>query len=805
LIVAFGVAAAVFCTWLGAAAQAVTVSPTTLADETTANACGPPASNCSLRNAIASAEGTPGGTVVMPASLPGTYTLSHGALEITGDLTITGPGAGTVSISGGGASQLISIPAAATIAAISGVALDDGSLTGLASAGGAVRNSGTLTLTNVTVNGNSVVTGPGGAPSGGAIASSGHLTVIGCNFSDNLVETTSGGGVPRGGAIASTGSLAVSSSTFSNNIAELVSEGGGAEGGAILQIEGALTISGSTFSGNTTKTGTQGGVAVGGAVESIRAAVAISASAFAANLASAGPEAIGEGGAVFGHEGSLAIEGSSFTGNSAGGTNAASVGEGGAVSESAATTIADSSFTANVASGPQFSEGGALAALGGTSSVTASMLAGNSSAGAGAKSVGGALFDGAEGGGVVLVNSTLTGNRSAGFGGGLYNLAGTAKLANATIDANSAGGSGGGGNVFTGGGTVSATDTILAAGVLESGSGGENCAGTPLSSGGFNVEDNQCGVSAPGDKVGANPLLGPLANNGGPTQTQMLLPASPAIDAGNPAGCADPAGGLLSGDQRGVVRPQGARCDAGAYESAPPLVSTGAASAIGVKGATLNASASNPDLLGGSVFFQYGTTTSYGSQTTPQPLLAGASETFHAAVSGFARGTVVHFRAVGVDPDGTSFGADRTFTVAPAPRSPILSEIAESHRVWREGRKLARISRRTRKHPVGTTFSFRLNEQATVSLSFTTRVSGRKFGHKCVAAHKTNAKRRRFACTKTAGILTFSGHAGKNSVVFQGRLASGRKLKPGRYTLIIEASNSAGRSAPAGLAFTIVK
>ena len=67
-----------------------------------------------------------------------------------------------------------------------------------------------------------------------------------------------------------------------------------------------------------------------------------------------------------------------------------------------------------------------------------------------------------------------------------------------------------------------------------------------------------------------NPLLGPLANNGGPTQTFALLPGSPAIDAGNDAVCMAAVGapdyGAGGFDQRGVTRPHGSHCDIGAFE-----------------------------------------------------------------------------------------------------------------------------------------------------------------------------------------------------------------------------------------------
>ena len=71
----------------------------------------------------------------------------------------------------------------------------------------------------------------------------------------------------------------------------------------------------------------------------------------------------------------------------------------------------------------------------------------------------------------------------------------------------------------------------------------------------------------------ASPKLGPLQNNGGPTQTHALLPGSPAIDAGNSFGCRDNLGALLATDQRGFFRTADgdsngtARCDIGAYEA----------------------------------------------------------------------------------------------------------------------------------------------------------------------------------------------------------------------------------------------
>jgi hypothetical protein len=77
-------------------------------------------------------------------------------------------------------------------------------------------------------------------------------------------------------------------------------------------------------------------------------------------------------------------------------------------------------------------------------------------------------------------------------------------------------------------------------------------------------------------------------------------------------------------------------------------------------------------------------------------------------------------------------------------------------------------------------------------------------GHRCVARSRRNAGHRACRLTVTAGTLTFAGHPGSNKVLFQGRLSS-RRLVPGRYTLVITASDTAGRSTPVQLTFTIVR
>jgi len=146
-----------------------------------------------------------------------------------------------------------------------------------------------------------------------------------------------------------------------------------------------------------------------------------------------------------------------------------------------------------------------------------------------------------------------------------------------------------------------------------------------------------------------------------------------------------------------------------------------------------------------------------------------------------------------------------TVTVpTPAPVPPTLSAVHQSASRWREGHALPRISRR-RRPPRGTTFSFTLNEQASVRLAFTRAVGGRRLGHRCVTPGTRNRGHARCRRTSTAGVLTFGGHAGVNRVAFEGRLSRARKLRPGRYDLLVTATDSAGQtSAPRKLSFTIV-
>jgi hypothetical protein len=161
-----------------------------------------------------------------------------------------------------------------------------------------------------------------------------------------------------------------------------------------------------------------------------------------------------------------------------------------------------------------------------------------------------------------------------------------------------------------------------------------------------------------------------------------------------------------------------------------------------------------------------------------------------------------------VDALGNATSTLVTITITPTmPLTfpPLIGRVTQAHRTWREGNRLASIARK-HKPPLGTTFSFMLNEQASVSFVFTPKMDRRKAENRCVMS--TTKNRKKHSCRRTVIHNTFSvvGHAGTNNVSFQGRVSRSQKLKPGHYTLVIMATNDAGqRSRPHSLSFTIVK
>jgi hypothetical protein len=174
---------------------------------------------------------------------------------------------------------------------------------------------------------------------------------------------------------------------------------------------------------------------------------------------------------------------------------------------------------------------------------------------------------------LTITNSTFSGNtarryKNSAFGGailngGLFQSTGTLVINNSTFSGNTARESKGGGIFNVKGSTVVLQNSIVANNT------GGNCHGA-MTSNGYNLSsDSTCDFDSTGDMNNSDPELGKLRNNGGPTQTMALRRDSPAIDSGNPSGCADGAGRLLKTDQRGKPRPDKedtGGCDMGAYE-----------------------------------------------------------------------------------------------------------------------------------------------------------------------------------------------------------------------------------------------
>jgi hypothetical protein len=172
---------------------------------------------------------------------------------------------------------------------------------------------------------------------------------------------------------------------------------------------------------------------------------------------------------------------------------------------------------------------------------------------------GGGIYNG---GSVTLTNSTLSSNVSSRSAGGVANV-GSLTVTHSTLSDNIA---------LEGGGFTNRNNATLDIGntVLKAGTAGANIfnSSSTVTSHGYNLssDDGSGFLTATGDQISTDPLLGPLQHNGGPTVTHELLTGSPAINAGDPNFVPPP---LY--DQRGLGydRVVGGRIDIGAFEVQP--------------------------------------------------------------------------------------------------------------------------------------------------------------------------------------------------------------------------------------------
>ena len=256
-----------------------------------------------------------------------------------------------------------------------------------------------------------------------------------------------------------------------------------------------------------------------------------------------------DGGAIDNYGGSLVVNHSTLSGNT---TGQSGVGAGVSNAGAGTVSIIESRFTGNTAG---FS-GGAVDTSG-TVTIVRSTLSANTAA-----EYGGAV----ENVGTLTVrNSTLSGN-VAKVGGGIDNFNGAAHVEFSTLTENSA---------DSGGGIENTASITLKNSLVVNSGAGDNCvhdAGGTFTALGVNyATDTTCPGFSQATQGEVN--LGPLADNGGPTQTHALLTGSAAIDAALDCTLSDGATPVTQ-DQRGQARPAGAACDSGAFEGSTSLPET---------------------------------------------------------------------------------------------------------------------------------------------------------------------------------------------------------------------------------------
>ena len=508
-----------------------------------------------------------GSTITFDTALTGsTITLANGPLVISDTMTITGPGASSLTLSGNNSSRLFDVDSGGSLT-LENVTLSGGLAqgTGAAAEGGAIYTSGTLALNAVTVTSNEALGSNGAngeyhgggnganANGGGIYVAAGSVTLTNDTVSGNSAVGGNGG---NGGYDPNSSAIAHGRG----------GSGGAASGGGLYVAAGTVTLSNDTLSGNKA-VGGRGGI--GGSFSSATSV---------ANGTSGG--GAGSGGGLYVAGGSVTLTNDTLSSNQA---------DGGAGADGVRTLPGNGAEYGQSGGGGGNGSGGGLYVAAGTVTLTNDTLSGNQASGgnggtggsgfggaspggggaAGAGGSGGAGLGGAAyiaGGIVTLSNDTLYNNQAVGgngggggydsgnggsggigSGGGLYVAAGTVTLSNDTLSSNQAVSGGGGDSNGSNGAAVGggidnaagpsslqiydiivADDTAITAGPDLDGS---------LTSLGNNLIGNSTGGSgfAASDLLNFNPQLGPLQNNGGPTQTLALLPGSPAINSGDTA------------------------------------------------------------------------------------------------------------------------------------------------------------------------------------------------------------------------------------------------------------------------------
>jgi hypothetical protein len=444
----------------------------------------------SLRYAIGGANS--GDTIMFLLPAGSTIALST-PIDIAGNVSLAGPGAASpVTISGGNTHQIFAITGNATI---SGLTLTQGKAATPSAPGGAIFNTGTLTLANDTIGASTSIVAVVKHPSartislvrrhphcsttyavGGALYNDGSLTITGTTFNANVVQSDVASCIDaEGGAIYNdiAGTLSSTGDTFTNNSAMI---GGAVYNGGYGQVSftsdtftantGCNASSGCPTSGCTSAGCMSFAQGIGAAIADGGSGITVVSSQFTNNVAGGlSNGSTGEGGALALTSGNPTVTGSVFSGNLAGGGAAScSSGQGGAIAASVVLELDNDQFTNNQAIGDGTSYGGALAntlSTQGSNDTFGSNVAVGSGSACSATSTGGggAIYDIAS---LTFTNSTFTGNaaegNSQGAGGAL--ACGECLLTSDTFASNSALGTGAVSASSTGAGGAIYSETL---------------------------------------------------------------------------------------------------------------------------------------------------------------------------------------------------------------------------------------------------------------------------------------------------------------------------------------------------------
>jgi hypothetical protein len=382
-----------------------------------------------------------------------------------------------------------------------------GSFTGNAYHGIDAHSMTSATISNVVVSGNG--SPAGGAQTGGAgIRLASDLSIAVLRIEDSLIENNAEGFNGGGGVLINgAASGVIERSTIRNN-----SSAGSVGGGVLISSTGtASAIRDSVIEGNSAVYG--GGVYSGS--DAAAGVLRIERTTIRNNTAigDSGEDFVGaDGGGVFVRNRTFIVDESTISGNSVGDAASADPASGGGIAiESSTVTVQNSTISGNTAG----VNGGGVAVHAGSNRY------------------------------VRFINATVADNQAGGLGGGIYRdtSAGTVQLGNSLIATNTAAASP----------DLSGDFINFGSNLVGDGSGSSGLAG------------NLIGTAA----SPIDPLIGPLADNGGPTLTHALLAGSPAIE-----GVSGASNFVLPNDQRGVSRPQGNQRDIGSFEWVwPPQLS----------------------------------------------------------------------------------------------------------------------------------------------------------------------------------------------------------------------------------------